>query len=82
MREEHPELSTDKLCRLFGYSRQAYYQLQKYRYKNQAQTEIVLQMVRNERKTLPGIGGRKLLSLVKVLMEREEIQMGRDAFFD
>ncbi|HSI74412.1 MAG TPA: IS3 family transposase [Lunatimonas sp.] len=67
---------------MFGYSRQAYYQLQKYRYKSQAQTEIVLQMVRNERKTLPGIGGRKLLSLIEVLMKKEEIQMGRDAFFD
>jgi len=39
-------------------------------------------MVRNERKTLPGIGGRKLLSLIQVLMKKEEIQMGRDAFFD
>lgn len=56
--------------------------MQKYRYKNQAQAEIVLEMVRNERKVLPGIGGRKLLNLINLRMKREEIHMGRDAFFN
>jgi putative transposase len=39
-------------------------------------------MVLNERSSLPGIGGRKLLSMISMPMKRENIQIGRDAFFD
>jgi len=67
---------------LFGFTRQAYYQLQKYEYKCRAQSQIVLEMVLNERSSLPGIGGRKLLNMISMPMKRENIQVGRDAFFD
>jgi len=72
----------DTLCRLFGYSRQAYYQLQQYEYKCQAQSQIVLEMIHRERKCLPGIGGRKLLNLLNKSMKGEGINIGRDAFFE
>lgn len=39
-------------------------------------------MVQKERSSLPGIGGRKLLSMISMPMKRENIHMGRDAFFD
>lgn len=67
---------------MFGFTRQAYYQLQKYEYKCRAQSQIVLEMVLNERSSLPGIGGRKLLTMISMPMKRENIQIGRDAFFD
>ncbi|WP_316809676.1 IS3 family transposase [Pedobacter agri] len=67
---------------MFGFTRQAYYQLQKYEYKCRAQSHIVLEMIKNERIILPGIGGRKVLSLIGAEMKRENITMGRDAFFD
>lgn len=69
------------LCELFGKSRQAYYQRQKYVYKEEAKTEILLQMIAKERKEMPRIGGRKLL----VRLESElsgELSMGRDSFFN
>jgi putative transposase len=67
---------------LFGFTRQAYYQLNKYDYKSQAQSQIVLEMVYNERSCLPGIGGRKLLNMISAAMKKENMHMGRDAFFD
>ncbi|RFZ94865.1 IS3 family transposase [Mucilaginibacter conchicola] len=81
MKARYPKINMDTLCGLFGYSRQAFYQLQQYEYKYQAQSQIILEMVSNERQSLPGIGGRKLLSLMSGLMKREGIQLGRDAFF-
>jgi len=39
-------------------------------------------MVYNERSCLPGIGGRKLLNMISAAMKRENMHMGRDAFFD
>ncbi len=67
---------------MFGFTRQAYYQLQKYEYRCRAQSHIVLEMIKNERSSLPGIGGRKLLSIISAEMKRENINIGRDAFFD
>jgi len=67
---------------LFGFTRQAYYQLQKYEYKCRAQSQIILEMVQQERSSLPGIGGRKLLNLISMEMNRANMQIGRDAFFD
>ena len=67
---------------MFGFTRQAYYQLQRYEYKFKAQSQIVLEMIKNERSSLPGIGGRKLLSLIGDEMKRQSIHMGRDSFFD
>lgn len=82
MKTQHPKINMDKLCQLFGYTRQAYYQLQRYDYRSQAQCQIVLEMVKNERQSLPGIGGRKLLSLISKPLKRENINIGRDAFFE
>ena len=39
-------------------------------------------MAINERNSLPGIGGRKLLSLISEPLKRENMHIGRDAFFD
>ncbi|WP_345949016.1 IS3 family transposase [Mucilaginibacter sp. PAMB04274] len=81
MKACYPKINMDTLCRLFGYSRQAFYQLQQYEYKCQVQSQIILEMVSNERQSLPGIGGRKLLSLMSGPMKKEGIHLGRDAFF-
>ena len=67
---------------MFGFTRQAYYQLNKYEYKSRAQSQIVLEMVHHERSCLPGIGGRKLLNMISAAMKRENMPMGRDAFFN
>jgi putative transposase len=69
------------LCGLFGYSRQAYYQQMNYNYKEVVKSEILLQMVTQERKLMPRIGGRKLLYMIQDRLP-EELMLGRDSFFN
>lgn len=71
----------NKLCDLFGKSRQAYYQLSKYKYKEEVKTEILLQLIEKERKIMPRIGGRKLLQRIQPRLP-EELYLGRDSFFE
>lgn len=81
MKALYPKINMDILCGLFGHTRQAHYQLQNYEYKSRAQSQIIVKMIQNERHNLPGIGGRKLLNILGPTMERENIIIGRDAFF-
>lgn len=82
MKPHFPKLAMAQLCGLFGHTRQAYYKSQSYEYKCQAQTHILLEMVQKERKSLPGIGGRKLLDVIGNAVKNEQLLVGRDAFFD
>jgi len=70
-----------QVCRLFGKSRQAYYQLEKRRDQIQAGDEIVLTYVRAIRARQPRMGTRKLYWLLKAVMKENDIKMGRDKFF-
>ena len=81
LRTERPEYEMDTLCGLFGKSRQAYYQRKKYVYSEILKEEIVLQMVEKQRKVMPRVGGRKLLTLLEPALQGE-LLMGRDRFFD
>lgn len=71
----------DALCYQFGKSRQGYYQLSKYKYKEEIKAEILLQLIEKERNLMPRIGGRKLLFLIQPRLP-EELYLGRDSFFD
>ena len=53
----------------------------KYNYKEAVKTEILIQMIGKERKLMPRIGGRKLLVKLQPKLP-EELQLGRDRFFD
>jgi len=64
-----------ELCRLLGYSSQAYYQYQKATESRTFKQEEVIQQVLEHRRLQPRIGARKLLEIIQPLM-------GRDAFFD
>jgi transposase InsO family protein len=72
----------EKLCRLFGHSRQAYYQHQKSDNQQSLNEEIMLEMVRDKRKLMSRIGARKLLEMITPGLHRQGLDMGRDAFFD
>jgi len=69
------------LCDLFGRSRQAYYQRNKYNYKEEVKEEILLQLVEKQRELMPKLGGRKLLELIQPRLPTE-LSIGRDSFFD
>ena len=69
------------MCDLFGRCRQAYYQRNKYNYKEEVKEEILLQLVEKQRELMPKLGGRKLLELIQPRLPTE-LSIGRDSFFD
>jgi transposase InsO family protein len=71
-----------ELCRLLGYSPQAYYQYQKLLGKRALEEDMVIQQVLYHRILQPRLGGRKLLEIMRPFMEEHRIDMGRDLFFD
>jgi len=78
---DYKGLTIKNLCELFGKTKQAYYQRINYNYQDVVKDEILLQMVYDERKYMPGIGGRKLQSIINKLLPKE-MHMGRDSFFN
>lgn len=71
----------ESLCELFGKSRQAYYQRSRNKYRLGVKEEILKNLVRDQRKLMPRIGGRKLHHIIQGQLP-PEIRIGRDAFFD
>lgn len=82
MKAQLPQYDMGTLCRLFGYSRQAYYQYFKNDYASQVQTDVIIEMVRRERKDFPRIGARKLFEMLLPVLVAHGIRPGRDAFLD
>jgi transposase InsO family protein len=82
MKQEHSSYRIDALCRLFGKSRQAYYERMSYVSNKHMEEEVVLRLVREVRKDFPRMGGRKLLIYLGSKFEAMGIQMGRDVFFE
>jgi len=77
-----PKQSLGKLCRLFGVTRQAYYEAEKQDKKNSIADMVVLTLVKEWRSSMPLIGGRKLMFKLSPQLEEHGIQMGRDQLFD
>ncbi len=82
MKAQLPQCDMETLCRLFGHSRQAYYQHLKNDYGSQVQTDIIIEMVRRERKDFPRIGARKLFLILLPALAAQGIRPGRDTFLD
>jgi putative transposase len=64
-----------ELCRLLGYSSQAYYQYNRSTEKRTFKQEELIQQVQAHRRLQPRLGTRKLLELIQP-------GMGRDSFFE
>jgi putative transposase len=83
MKQDYPYISKEVLCRLFGKTRHAYYD---HRWRHQDQSlkdDIILQLVHKIRNTsLPRLGTRKLLIMLKPDLDAHQIQVGRDYLFD
>jgi transposase InsO family protein len=73
---------TGALCILLGYSRQAFYKFNLEEEKEVFLQDLVVQKVLEIRKLQRRIGGRKLYFMLSPYLEKHEIKMGRDAFFD
>lgn len=82
MKMRQPKIGLSRLCRLFGVTRQAYYQSF---YREEfvgIEQELVLKEVASIRKNHPRIGTRKLYVMLEQFMLEHQIKMGRDALFD
>ena len=75
----NPEISVDKLCELFGKTRQAYYQRLKYAYVEKSQENVIIRMVRDYRVSMGKLGARKIWHLIN---SRQSGFVGRDRLFE
>jgi transposase InsO family protein len=71
-----------ELCKLLGFSSQAYYQYQKLLGKRALKEDLVIGQVLDHRSLQPRLGGRKLLEIMQPFMQDHDIEMGRDLFFE
>lgn len=82
MKQDHPEIGIERLCKLFGKIRYAYYDHQ-YRLRDQElKDDIILQLVQHTRILMPRIGTRKLYHLIKPQLMEHRLDMGRDYLFE
>lgn len=69
------------LCKLFGKSRQAFYNRKYFFSKREQEEIIVLELVAQVRRELPGLGGHKLYRCIYKPLKSNGIKMGRDKLF-
>lgn len=69
------------LCKLFGKTRQAYYNHIWHLCDKGSQDDIALEMVRLVRRDLPGLGGHKLYKCLYTPFRSNSISMGRDKLY-
>jgi transposase InsO family protein len=70
------------LCRLLGYSPQAYYKNQRVSLKHALEEDLLLDQVLIHRKLQPRSGGRKLHEMLLPFMQEHEFYIGRDQLFN
>lgn len=71
-----------RLCRLFGITRQAYYQHYRKLGDRNLEQLLILKQVQQIRAVHPKIGARKLYHMLRPFREHHHIKMGRDALFN
>ena len=81
MKQDNRQYSLLSLCRLFGYSRQAFYMQHRFQFIQQSKEALILQQVLTIRKEQPRCGCRKLLVMLQAFFIHNNIRMGRDSFF-
>ncbi len=82
MRQSHPKVGLQRLCALFGVTRQAYYDAQITDTRTSIAHMLVLTLVRELRVDIPMLGTRKLFRLLAPEMALHGVKIGRDQLFD
>jgi len=75
-------MGVGRLCMLFGKTRQAYYDKERFVQQEQQDQMIVLEMVAGIRRELPGLGVHKLHWMLGQPLRTNGIKMGRDKLND
>ena len=81
MKQVNRSYSLQSLCRLFGYSRQAFYKQQRLQIVQQSKEGLILQQVINFRKEQPRCGTRKVLVMLQPFLKSNNIFISRDKLF-
>jgi putative transposase len=81
MKIHYAQIGLERLCRLFGKSRQAFYDHSWRRNDDTMQQAVIVDLVRSVRKKLPKVGTIKLLYMLKDDFCAHGISIGRDCFF-
>lgn len=82
MKYEYSKAGIEKLSKLFGKTRHAYYD---YLWRTQSNTlkdDLVLQLVHEIRQSLPRVGTRKLHYMINQKLSEHKLDAGRDYLFD
>lgn len=82
MKTSNPEIGLNRLCWLFGISRQAYYKSFRRIQYAELEHDLLIKEVIEIRKKHPKAGGRKLYLMVESFMLEHDMKIGRDLFFD
>jgi transposase InsO family protein len=82
MKDSYPNKSLVRFCRLFGITRQAYYQQNWQQEALSIETHLIIAQVKAIRKLHPAIGCRKLYVMLQPFLLEHQIKIGRDALFD
>lgn len=81
MKHDFPEVSKERLCKLFGKSRGAIYDHDKRLQTAGFNDDIILQYVQQLRTSMPRLGTRKLHDKLVPLLDSHGIRIGRDYLF-
>jgi putative transposase len=71
-----------EICSCFNLKRDAYYKFQKRQKKKEAVASKVIELVKEERKDQPRVGGRKLYEALQPSFVEAYMKVGRDRLFD
>jgi putative transposase len=82
MKERNSHIGLATICRLFGVTRQAYYQHLDRRIDLETEHELVIKEVLQIRRQHPRIGIRKVYVMLDGFMSVHSIKMGRDALYN
>ena len=82
MRQVDINVPIGRVCGLFGRSRQGWYYKQKQQDRRLFAEEVILRLVKENRKLLPRLGGKKLYYMLQEELQSHHIKMGRDKFLE
>ena len=82
MKSNFSHIGLAKLCGWFGLTRQAYYQNNWNGISTTIEEELIIQQVKNIRKSHRRIGTRKLYEMIQPFLLEHHVKIGRDSLFD
>lgn len=78
----YPQFSLRFICGLFGKTRQGWHQWQERKQDQSLSDIIIIKLVKEIRQSMPRIGTRKLLYMLRPGLKEHRIEIGRDKLYD